>query len=128
MAIEDLPGYLRHLRDKQGVSQSRVSSLTGLDKSLISRFETGDRTPSPDQLVRLAGAYEVDRNFMLMSAGLLELPGFEVLTQDSTSEDKLDALLTGAKLEEKRELVKHLAALRTTSPIVDELIPVSASP
>ncbi|MBC8644429.1 helix-turn-helix transcriptional regulator [Flavobacterium lindanitolerans] len=37
-----------------------VSQQTGIDQALISKFETGTRKPTRDQLLKLAAVLEID--------------------------------------------------------------------
>ena len=95
---------------------------SGFNRGTISALESGRRTATPVYLIGLAAVYGVDRLFVLMHAGLVELPGFERLVQEAQSVAALDDLLTSATREEKLALAKHLASLRITSPWVDQLL------
>jgi transcriptional regulator with XRE-family HTH domain len=44
------------LRKRKGVSQGKLSVLTGYTQAYISLLESGKRTPSYDNLVNIAGA------------------------------------------------------------------------
>ena len=44
------------LRKRKGVSQGKLSELTGYTQAYISLFESGKRIPSYDNLVKIAGA------------------------------------------------------------------------
>lgn len=119
MAIDDLGRFLRKMREDAGLTQTQVQKLTGIDSPRISRFERGNRVPDPGQLVNLANAYGVDRHFVLLRAGIVELPGFESLIDEAEEAVALDKIFSEATLEERRELAKHLARIRIASPLVD---------
>ena len=120
MVTRDLPQFLRRLRQLAGLSLRQAQSKSGLARGTISKLENGKLSASPSYLTLLAQAYGVDRNFVLMHAGIVQLPGFEVLMRDVVTITALDDLLQSATLEEKRQLAKYLASLRMTSPLVDE--------
>ena len=105
----------RAVQEKTRVDHSRV------DHSEVSKFERGLHTPSPQHLRALADAYGVDRHFVLLYAGYLELPGFEVLLSAGDEQSALDLLFKEASRDERRVLAKHLAWLRMGVPMIDEV-------
>ena len=75
----------------------------------------------------IAKAYDLDFHLVLLQAKVVELPGFDKLMERAAEQQAptvadLDMLLTSASEREKRELVKYLAALRVTSPMLDGLM------
>ncbi len=52
--------YLRHARMKMGLSQDKLSELTGVPQNTISRIERGERTPHRSTLEKLARVLEVE--------------------------------------------------------------------
>lgn len=50
---------LRRLRAKRGLTLAALSEATGISKSTLSRLESGQRRPSLELLLPLAGAYHV---------------------------------------------------------------------
>ena len=56
---------LRRARDARGLSQSDVAKRSGLEPSAVSHFETGRRSPSFDNLKRLADALRVSTDYLL---------------------------------------------------------------
>ena len=121
MALSDLGRFLRKMREDAGLTQAEAEALTGIDAPRISRFERGVRTPDAGHLVSLANAYEVDRHFVLLRAGIVQLPGFDILMGEAEEVVALDRLFAEATADERRELAKHLAWLRIASPLVDEV-------
>lgn len=56
---------LRAAREVRGLEQQQLAALTGLPASSISRFETGARKPSFDNLRSLAASLDVTTDFLL---------------------------------------------------------------
>jgi transcriptional regulator with XRE-family HTH domain len=52
--------YLRHIRDKRGISQDKLAELSGVPQNTISRIERGERTPRRSTLDKLARVLEVE--------------------------------------------------------------------
>ncbi len=55
----DLIAKLKHARENIGLTQKRVSALSGIDDSSLSAFETGRAEPRLGQLAKLAEVYRV---------------------------------------------------------------------
>jgi transcriptional regulator with XRE-family HTH domain len=51
---------LKALRERSGFTQSNIAKYLKVDQSLISKFETGERTLSADMLEKLAVLFGVD--------------------------------------------------------------------
>lgn len=56
---------LREVREKQGLRQKDVSSALSIAANVISRYETGERTPDPSTLARFAKYYGVSTDYLL---------------------------------------------------------------
>lgn len=63
--IKDLPSRLRDLRIKYGYSQKEVSEKTGVSPSIVSGYESGERTPSTQVLLSLAYLYGCSTDYLL---------------------------------------------------------------
>jgi transcriptional regulator with XRE-family HTH domain len=48
------------LRQRAGLTQELLAGLAGVDRSMISRYETGRRSPRLDTLELLAGAVDLE--------------------------------------------------------------------
>jgi transcriptional regulator with XRE-family HTH domain len=57
--------HLRTAREKRKLSQSALAEKAGFQPSAISHFETGRRSPSSDNLKRLADALNVTTDYLL---------------------------------------------------------------
>ena len=56
---------LKKLRLKAGLTQIALQMKTGIEQSLLSKFESGERIPPTDTLVRLADFYGVSIDYIL---------------------------------------------------------------
>ena len=56
---------LRILRKKRRISQVGLQMATGIDQSLISKYERGERLPTAQMLVLLADFFRVSTDFLL---------------------------------------------------------------
>lgn len=63
--IKDLPQKLRSLRSKYGYSQKQVAEKIGVSPSIVSGYETGERTPSTEILLALSYLYNVSTDYLL---------------------------------------------------------------
>lgn len=56
---------LKELRKKKGLTQLSLQMQTGIEQSLISKFENGDRIPPTETLIILADFYNVSIDYIL---------------------------------------------------------------
>lgn len=56
---------LYQLRKSKGLSQITVQMDTGVDQSLLSKFEKGIRIPPTETLIKLADFYNVSIDYIL---------------------------------------------------------------
>lgn len=72
---------IRALRKKRGTSQETLSGLLCVDKTTVSRWETGDRTPAPEMITALAEEFKVTPYYLMFGhkndevANLIDLNG-----------------------------------------------------
>jgi transcriptional regulator with XRE-family HTH domain len=57
---------VHQLRKERGWSQAELASRIGADAGQISRYENGRITPSADAVVRLAEAFDVSTDYLLV--------------------------------------------------------------
>lgn len=57
--LDEVAPRLRRLRAERGLTLAALSEATGISKSTLSRLESGQRRPSLELLLPLAGAYQV---------------------------------------------------------------------
>ena len=65
MPSDIFPDRLRNAREIRDLTQSELSTRSGLQPSAISHFEAGTRKPSFENLRRLATALEVTTDYLL---------------------------------------------------------------
>ena len=63
--IKDLSCKLRELRLSQNLSQSDVAKKLKLSPSIVSGYETGERTPSTENLLALSYLYKCSTDYLL---------------------------------------------------------------
>ncbi|MBR4282555.1 MAG: helix-turn-helix transcriptional regulator [Clostridia bacterium] len=56
---------LKLLRKSKGYTQIALQMKTGIEQSLLSKFENGERTPPTETLVCLANFYDVSIDYIL---------------------------------------------------------------
>lgn len=63
--IKCLPEKLKMLRMKYNLSQKEVASMLGISPSIVSGYETGERTPSTENLLALSYLYKCSVDYLL---------------------------------------------------------------
>ena len=56
---------LQTLRKSKGISQKQVADAVGISASVISNYESSERTPSLENLIALAGFYRCSTDYLL---------------------------------------------------------------
>lgn len=63
--IKGLPEKLKDLRLKNGLSQRDAAKQLDVSPSIISGYETGERTPSAENLLALSFLYRCSADYLL---------------------------------------------------------------
>ena len=63
--IQGLPEKLKDLRNQYNLSQRSVAQHLGVSPSIISGYETGERTPSTENLLALSYLYHCSTDYLL---------------------------------------------------------------
>lgn len=63
--IKGLPDKLQSLRIQYRYSQKQVAEMLHVSPSIISGYETGERTPSIENLLALANLYHCSTDYLL---------------------------------------------------------------
>lgn len=63
--IKNLPQKLKALRLKYNLSQKEVATQLGISPSIVSGYETGERTPSTEVLLSLSYLYKCSTDYLL---------------------------------------------------------------
>lgn len=56
---------LKMLRTGQNLTQQQLATRLGVQKSVVSYYESGDRTPSTDVLIKLARVFHTTIDYLL---------------------------------------------------------------
>ena len=66
MSLGDImKNNLKLLRKAKGYTQLSVQMKTGIEQALLSKYETGERVPPTETLIRLADFYNVSIDYIL---------------------------------------------------------------
>ena len=65
MGVRIVKNNLRSLRKSKGFTQIYVQMQTGIEQALISKFESGERVPPTETLIRLADFYGVSMDYLV---------------------------------------------------------------
>ena len=87
--IYGLPQKLKTLRLKYRLSQKQVSERIGVSPSIISSYETGERTPSTEVLLALSHLYLCSTDYLL---GRNENKMKNTISVDGMTEEQITAL------------------------------------
>lgn len=63
--IKGLPEKLQILRTKFGFSQKQVAERLGVSPSIVSAYESGERTPSTEVLLSISYLYNCSTDYLL---------------------------------------------------------------
>lgn len=63
--IKDLPHKLRILRTQNKYTQKEIAQKLNISPSIVSGYETGDRTPSVENLLLLSKLYNCSTDYLL---------------------------------------------------------------
>jgi transcriptional regulator with XRE-family HTH domain len=66
---QSLSANLRAFRELRGFTQTELGQRAGIGSASVSHFETGQRAPSLESLVRLADALEISTDALLGRPG-----------------------------------------------------------
>jgi transcriptional regulator with XRE-family HTH domain len=103
---------LRRAREARGMSQADLANKTGLQPAAVSHFETGQRSPSFENLKKLADALSLSVDYLLgrineeqHGQGLAAAPRAQQLFRhaEKLSEDSFSQLEEMAEMLKKRE-------------------------
>ncbi|MEE0919714.1 MAG: helix-turn-helix transcriptional regulator [Lachnospiraceae bacterium] len=63
--IKDLSKKLKDLRLQNNLSQKEVATKLGISPSIVSGYETGERSPSTENLLALSYLYKCSTDYLL---------------------------------------------------------------
>ena len=99
------------LRDKAGISQMALADQLGVSRQAVSRWESGDTTPSMDKLKALAKIYGVSLDWLCSDDA--DTGNAELHTAAESIEDEKSSCAVVTNIEEKRprKIMKSIAAV-----------------
>ena len=62
---DNMKNRLKELRKNKGMTQTALQIETGIEQALISKFESGERVPTTENLIKLADFYGVSVDYIL---------------------------------------------------------------
>lgn len=89
--IKDLPMKLKELRVANNLSQKDVANKIDVSPSIISGYETGERTPSLENLLALSYLYKCSTDYLLDKENTTPKV---TLDTDGLNTEQIHALLT----------------------------------
>ncbi|QOG01471.1 helix-turn-helix domain-containing protein [Flavobacterium sp. MDT1-60] len=107
---------LKNAREQKGFKTREVAQLLGIDQALISKFESGTRKPTKEQISKLSQLLEIDFE-TLMIAWLKE----KILYEIGDEEFALKALLLVEQEIQNNKRHNNAAVLSTVQNILDEI-------
>ena len=58
---------LKNAREQKGLKTREVAQILGIDQALISKFESGTRKPTKDQISKLSQLLEIDYETLMIA-------------------------------------------------------------
>lgn len=105
---------LKSLREKRGVSQSKLAERADFDHSYVSRLESGARMPTREAVDRLGEALDLEQNLLdslLAAAGFLPRDVSSLLSNEPVIGEVLDLLQDEAVPSEYRDNMRQVLQL-----------------
>ena len=109
MAMQNI---LKSAREKKGITLRELAQLLKIDPALISKFESGNRMPTKEQVIKLADNLSINTDDLLISW----------LKEKIIHEVGRDHIALQAIIEAKKE-IKNTLYLQTGLPIPKSLLP-----
>ncbi len=78
---------LKALRTGQGLSQRQLADRLGIAKSVVSYYESGDRYPSYDVLVKITRTFHVTTDY------LLDMERKRTIDVSDLSDEEIDVII-----------------------------------
>lgn len=112
--MSDFGQLLKTLRERRGVSQSKLAERADFDHSYVSRLESGARMPTRDAVDRLGAALalgESERDALVARAGFLPRDVNNLLSTEPVLGEVLDLLQDESVPVETRENIRQMLQL-----------------
>ncbi|MBR5509891.1 MAG: helix-turn-helix transcriptional regulator [Lachnospiraceae bacterium] len=89
--IYGLPERLKTLRMQRGYSQRKAAGMIGVASSVMSAYESGDKTPSIEKLLVISSLYHVSVDYLL---GVDKLDTHRMIDVSHLTDEQINALHT----------------------------------
>lgn len=119
-----MKSLLKNAREQKGLKTRELAQLAGIDQALISKFESGTRKPTKDQIIKLSQLLEIDYE-TLMIAWLKEKILYEIgddelaLKALKVAEDEIKYNKTVSNLKLSTSLEKILKEINALKEKLD---------
>lgn len=87
--IKGLPDRLKELRQLNHFSQKEVAAKLNISPSIVSGYETGERTPSTENLLAISYLYKCSTDYLLGKSKEVPLIALDI---DSLTAEQISAL------------------------------------
>lgn len=111
-----MKSLLKNAREQKGLKTRELAQLAGIDQALISKFESGTRKPTKDQIIKLSHLLEIDYE-TLMVAWLKE----KILYEIGDDEFALKALLLAEQEIQRNKKEIDSFIISSNQIILDEI-------
>lgn len=111
-----MKSLLKNAREHKGYKTREVAQLLGIDQALISKFESGGRKPTREQILKLSQLLEIDYE-TLMIAWLKE----KILHEIEEEEFALKALILVEQEIQNNKKIIESSVLSTIQIVLDEI-------
>lgn len=103
---------LKYIREEKGLSQNKLSELTGVNQSTIGRWESGEMTPTIDNVIDLMNALHIPINELGNFLGKnLSIHNINEEKQETTEQEEMELLKNTLQrkgfLNENEEMTKE---------------------
>ncbi len=114
--ISSMKTLLKNAREQKGLKTREVAQILGIDQALISKFESGTRKPTKDQIAKLSQLLEIDYETLIIQ-WLKE----KILYEIGDEEFALKALLLVEQEIQNNKKIINSAVLSTIQSVLDEI-------
>jgi len=119
--VSKLGERLNKLRQEQGLTQQELADLFHISNSTISSYETGNRIPDVDFLLKLSKFYNISSDYIIgLSDSRLPLDIMNSTVVDQVSYQSVIEKIQRLPIERKRALLAILDDLYLCSVIQDK--------
>jgi len=88
--INNLGDRLKLQREKNNMSRQQIASLIGVTASTIGLYETGERIPSTQILVKLSAQYKVSIDYLIGN----DISNYTTISLEGLSDKQIQSIRT----------------------------------